>query len=211
MPPRQAGPRRDAGTRPRNGELARRQLSLPPHGQNLPPELSQFIERFAAILFEAGIPRMPARVFVALLTADADRLTAADLAGRLGVSPAAISGATRYLIGVAMIACEGSAGSRRLYYLIPEDVWNQMLTIRNQAMARWVTALREGVDLVGPGSAAGRRLTHSIGFFEFVGQQLPAVLASWAQRQSGAAAAADYRTARRAGKTGTEGGDGGGA
>ena len=179
--------------------------------QHLPPELSQFIERFAAILFEAGIPRMPARVFVALLTADAGRLSAADLAARLEVSPAAISGATRYLIGVGMIGCEGAPGSRRLYYLIPDDVWNQLLTARDRAMAQWVSALREGVSLVGGNTAAGRRMTQSIGFFEFVGRQLPAVLASWAELRGGQARAAGYQQLAAAGKTGTEGGDGGGA
>jgi DNA-binding transcriptional regulator GbsR (MarR family) len=178
---------------------------------HLSPQLSQFIERFAATLFEAGIPRMPARVFVALLTADASRLSAADLASRLAVSPAAISGATRYLIGVGMIACEGAPGSRRLYYLIPDDVWNQLLAARDRAMAQWVTALQEGVSLVGADSAAGRRMMQSIGFFEFVGKQLPAVLASWSELQPGNARAAGYQQAAAAGKTGSEGGDGGGA
>ena len=49
----------------------------------------RFIERFALDLSEAGMPRMPARAFAAILSADDGRSTAADLAGALRVSPAA--------------------------------------------------------------------------------------------------------------------------
>jgi predicted ArsR family transcriptional regulator len=45
----------------------------------------------------AGFPPMPARVFVALLIAEDGRLSAAELAERLRISPAAVSGAVRLL------------------------------------------------------------------------------------------------------------------
>ena len=61
--------------------------------------LLDYIERFTAVLVAAGFPAMPARVFVALLIADSGRLSAADLAGMLRISPAAVSGAVRYLGG----------------------------------------------------------------------------------------------------------------
>ena len=38
----------------------------------------RFIERFALDLSEAGMPRMPARAFAAILSADDGRSTAAD-------------------------------------------------------------------------------------------------------------------------------------
>ena len=46
-----------------------------------------YLERFASVLVAAGFPPMPARVFVALLVTDSGRLTAADLAEVLRVSP----------------------------------------------------------------------------------------------------------------------------
>ena len=58
----------------------------------------RFIERFALDLSEAGMPRMPARAFAAILSAHDGRCTAAALAGALRVSPAAVSGAVRYLV-----------------------------------------------------------------------------------------------------------------
>ena len=70
-----------------------------------------FIERFASVLVEAGVPPMPARVFSALLVTDSGRLTAAELTELLGASPAGISGAVRYLEQVGMIGRQREPGS----------------------------------------------------------------------------------------------------
>jgi DNA-binding transcriptional regulator GbsR (MarR family) len=58
-------------------------------------DAARFIERFASVMEESGIPRMPARVFAALLATDSGRLTSSELAELLQVSPAAVSGAVR--------------------------------------------------------------------------------------------------------------------
>lgn len=141
--------------------------------------VSEFVERFAGLLYESGVPRMPARVFVTLLTADADRLTAADLGARLGVSPAAVSGAVRYLIQVGLVSTTGEPGSRRLSYGVPPNVWQHLLSGRNQIMSRWAALLRDGAGLLGPGSPAGERVADSADYFEFVAGELPRVLARW--------------------------------
>jgi predicted transcriptional regulator len=146
--------------------------------------VGQFIERFAGILFESGVPRMPARVFVTLLAADSDRLTAADLAAILRVSPAAVSGAVRYLTQVGLATGAGEPGSRRLYYSVPSDVWEQLLTVSNQRMSRWTAVLRDGADVLGPGSPAGQRITESVRYFEFVAAELPRLLASWHEHKT---------------------------
>jgi DNA-binding transcriptional regulator GbsR (MarR family) len=75
------------------------------------PAIARFVERFALTLLKTGLPRMPARVFAALLTAPDGRLTAAELAERLQVSPAAISGAVRYDAGPHGWAGAGSGRS----------------------------------------------------------------------------------------------------
>ena len=141
--------------------------------------LSEFIEQFAGLLYEAGVPRMPARVFVTLLTTDADRLTAADLGASLGVSPAAVSGAVRYLIQVGLVIGAGEPGSRRLSYSVPPNVWQHLLAQRNQIMNKWASLMRHGASLLRPGSAAGKRVADSADYFEFVAAELPEVLARW--------------------------------
>jgi len=45
-------------------------------GQRDNEAVRQFIERFASLLADSGMPRMPARIFAALLASDTSRLTA---------------------------------------------------------------------------------------------------------------------------------------
>jgi DNA-binding transcriptional regulator GbsR (MarR family) len=140
-----------------------------------------YIERFAAVLMAAGFPPMPARVFVALLITDSGRLTAADLAGMLRISPAAVSGAVRYLIQLGLVHKERVPGSRRDYYAMPGNMWDDMLRMRDQVLARWSALVREGIDLVGPDTAAGARLAEQAAFLDFVSAELSEVLTRWKQ------------------------------
>ena len=139
----------------------------------------QFIQRFASLLADSGMPRMPARIFVALLTADTSSLTADELAGLLQVSPAAVSGGVRYLVQVGLVSRETEAGSRRHVYRMPENVWHEVLRVRDRIMMRWADTMRDGADVLGAGTPAGERLAESAMYFDFVSKELPALLDRW--------------------------------
>ena len=147
-----------------------------------------YIERFASVMVAAGMPAMPSRVFVALMVTDSGRLTAAELAETLRISPAAVSGAVRYLIQLGLVHKERVPGLRRDYYRLPDDVWHDMLRLRDQVMTRWTALVREGIDLVGPGTPAGQRLAEHAAFFEFVSKELSDVLTRWDQYREGSPA-----------------------
>ncbi len=102
-----------------------------------PAAVSRFVEHFAAQLVEAGLPRMPARVFAALLASDAGVLTSAELSERLTISPAAVSGAVRYLARQHMVSREREPGSRRERYRVHGDQWYEALTNREAVIRRW--------------------------------------------------------------------------
>jgi len=138
-----------------------------------------YIERFAAVLVAAGFPPMPARVFVALVISEDARLTAADLATTLRISPAAVSGAVRYLIQVGLVHKERVPGSRRDYYRMPGNMWDDLLRMRDQVMSRWGALVREGIDLVGPDTAAGARMAEQAAFLEFATQEMAGLLTRW--------------------------------
>jgi predicted transcriptional regulator len=138
-----------------------------------------YIERFASVLVAAGFPPMPARVFVALLVTDSGRLTAAELAAVLRVSPAAVSGGVRYLTQLSLVHKERVPGSRRDCYRMPDDVWSDMFRLRDQVMQRWAALVREGIELLGPGTPAGERLAEHAMFFDFVSGEMPEVLKRW--------------------------------
>ena len=144
----------------------------------------RFIERFALDLADAGMARMPARVFAAILSAEDGRCTAADLARMLQVSPAAISGAVRYLLQVRLVHREREPGQRRDHYRISSDTWYEAITRREAVVARWEQDLEEGIKAVGPRTAAGERLEETRRFFAFTREQLARVLREWRERRS---------------------------
>jgi DNA-binding transcriptional regulator GbsR (MarR family) len=144
-----------------------------------PESVSRFVEHFAAQLVEAGVPRMPARVFGALLASDTGTLTSAALGEQLQISPAAVSGAVRYLAQVHLVSREREPGSRRERYRVHSDQWYEALTNREALIKRWEEALREGVTSLGADTPAGRRLEETLAFFEFVEGEVEAMMERW--------------------------------
>jgi predicted transcriptional regulator len=143
-----------------------------------------FIERFAGVMADAGFPRMPARVFTALLAADSGRLTAAEIGASLQVSPAAVSGAVRFLTQVGLVGREREAGSRRDRYRVHDDAWYEASMRRDRELVRWEAGLREGIEALGADTPAGARLTESLEFFAFMRAELPGLLARWHDRRT---------------------------
>jgi DNA-binding transcriptional regulator GbsR (MarR family) len=148
--------------------------------------VARFVERFALLLTDAGWPRMAARLFASLLADEDGRLTARELATRLRVSPAAISGAVRYLAQVGLVIRDREPGARLDHYRLGDDVWYESFLHQTAQLRRWEEELAEGVDRVGAGSAAGHRLEESRAFFEFLREELPAMMQRWRDRQHGA-------------------------
>ena len=141
--------------------------------------VARFVERFASSLIEAGWPRMPARVFVTLLASESGRLTAAELAERLDVSPAAISGAVRILGTLNVVRREHDRQARRNVYVVDRDVWIATIQARDRLLGRWAAELDEGIAAVGAGTATAERLAESRDFFLFLEREMPALLERW--------------------------------
>ena len=138
-----------------------------------------FVARFASAFIEIGFPRMPARVFAALLASDSGRLTAAEMAELLGVSAAAISGAVRYLMHVNLIGRETEPGSRRDRYRVYDDIWYEAVMRRDQMLTRLENRIRDAIEVLGRGTPAGERMAETLAFFEFLQRELPMLLNRW--------------------------------
>ncbi len=147
-------------------------------------DVARFVERFASVLEESGMPRMPSRVFAALLATDSGRATAVELSDGLRVSAAAVSGAVRYLIQTSLISREREPGSRRDVYRLHDDEWYEAIYRREAVLARWVRAVQDGVEAVGPDTPAGARLRDTADFFAFLQTEMPALLERWRASRS---------------------------
>lgn len=147
-------------------------------------ELLRFVERFAIILEENGVPRMAGRVFAYALVDDADRYTARDLAEGLRVSPAAISGAVRWLVQTGMLGKEHEPGSRAdTYRIYDDDVWGAITRHRIPILDRWIEALDEGLEHLDPDSRGWRRLRETQAYFEWLREETEGLMGRWAKRR----------------------------
>jgi DNA-binding transcriptional regulator GbsR (MarR family) len=144
-----------------------------------PEQVRAFVEHLALVFTDWGFPRMPSRVLITLMAADEEALTAADLAGRLGVSPAAISGAVRYLSHVGLLQRVPTPGSRRDRYRLPADPWYESASLKDGFMSQVAAASDDGVKALGTDSPGGERIARMRDFFVFVQGELGGLLARW--------------------------------
>ena len=140
----------------------------------------RFVEHMAMTLADWGFPRMPARVLMTMMSSDEGSLTAADLAEQLGVSPAAISGAVRYLTHVGLLAREPVPGSRRDRYRLPDDTWYEATATKGQLLKTVTDLAEEGVTALGGlATPSGARVAEMRDFFQFVQGELDGLLQKW--------------------------------
>ncbi|HKE63982.1 MAG TPA: MarR family transcriptional regulator [Micromonosporaceae bacterium] len=142
-------------------------------------EVGAFIERFASVLAETGWQRMAARVFAALLVTDSGRRTAAELSDILNASPAAISGAVRYLEQISLASRERDPGTRRDVYRIDNDMWFRVALSQDRVLGRYISSLSSGITAVGPQTPAGERLVETRDFFSFLAAEMPRLMERW--------------------------------
>ncbi len=159
-----------------------------PGGERDEKAVMRFVERFALTFSEAGVPRMAARVFVALLASEDGRRTAAELAETLQVSPAAVSNAVRYLQQVRLVERQREPGERRDHYRVYSDTWYEMVMRRDEMLVRWQEDLQEGIEAVGADTPAGKRLEENRQFYAFLHDELPKLMQRWREVRSGSAA-----------------------
>jgi DNA-binding MarR family transcriptional regulator len=141
--------------------------------------VSQFVERFAGVLANSGVPTMAARVMGAMLVSPTGTMTAAELAESLKISQPAVSGAVRQLLQVSFISRERLPGSRKDHYRIREDVFAAILERRNLALSEWESTSRSGAALFPADSPVARRLTEAADFFAFIHTDMEQMIKNW--------------------------------
>ena len=132
-------------------------------------DLARAVERLGQTLESMGVPRMPARVFAFILADDETAYTAAELAAGLDVSPAAISGAVRYLTDTHLVIRERNpAGRGDLFRVRDGDIWGTVQAARLPMLDRIIESVHDAVDLLPPGSAGRARVEETRDYFTFI-------------------------------------------
>ncbi|MFE4457994.1 MarR family transcriptional regulator [Nocardia tengchongensis] len=158
------------------GDRARRRKPAPPAASTIDAQPSAavrgFVDQFATLLAATGLPRMTARVFVRLLTADANGLTAADLVRELQVSPASVSKSIGYLEAMELVVRQPDSGGRRQRYLIDDDVWLRAWQADTSAHGEIAIAAQQGIEIFGADTTPGTRLAKMGQFFARLSEQM---------------------------------------
>jgi DNA-binding transcriptional regulator GbsR (MarR family) len=148
-----------------------------------PEQRAAFVERLGAALTSAGLARLPSRIFAAVLVDEDGRMTAAEIGEALGVSPAAVSGAVKYLDGVGMVRRERERGSRRDVFVVDDEAWHDTLLQADNIYRPMITALGQGIEDLGPADPARTRLIVSREFLQFILEELHGINDRWAARR----------------------------
>ncbi|WP_019201395.1 GbsR/MarR family transcriptional regulator [Tsukamurella sp. 1534] len=142
-----------------------------------------FVENMASSLVDAGMQRMAARVFSAVLASPEGALTPSEIAAQLSVSAGAVSGAVGYLEQAGMIRRSHVPGSRHTLIGLGDDVWYEALTSRNAILERWLSIADDGLEELPDGGGAAERVTVMRDFFEFMIGELPTMLERWREER----------------------------
>ncbi|MFF1307058.1 helix-turn-helix domain-containing protein [Streptomyces sp. NPDC058307] len=140
------------------------------HGRD-PEAVREYEETFTTVLMQSGAPKMMSRVLACLCTSDSGSMTAAELVQRLEVSPASVSKAISYLEEQGLVRRERD-DRRRERYVVDDDVWYQSMIASARGTLQVAEVARQGVGVLGPGTAAAARLENIARFLDFVSESL---------------------------------------
>ncbi|WP_236789943.1 GbsR/MarR family transcriptional regulator [Amycolatopsis sp. GM8] len=143
----------------------------------------RFVEEFAQWLTEAGMPRMPSRVLAAGLASPEGHLTARELTEILKISPAAVSGAVRYLDQIGLVRRARKPGGRRDIFIVRTDYWYEMVSSQDKRYQHLLSSLADGIQAVGAESPAGERLKETYDFFAYLAEEMPKMVERWRTRR----------------------------
>jgi len=141
-----------------------------------------YVERFALALAGMGLQPMAARVLALFVCADETALTPSDISSRLGVSPAAVSGAVQMLSQAGLVERVPAPGSRRRHLRLAGDAWTGAGTVKQEVFVAMAGLASDGLDVVPEDGPASERLAGMRDFYAFLAEEMPSLLERWAAR-----------------------------
>ena len=146
------------------------------------PVEQEAVEELALVLSDHGLQRMTARVLSALLFTEQPTMTMGELGDQLQASAGAISGAVKMLTSVGLVERVPAPASRRDHYRVRDDAWAVLYTNQNEVIGAMQAAAEAGIAATGQDSLAWQRLTQMRDFYNFLLDEIPALVDRWHQR-----------------------------
>ena len=140
-------------------------------------------EKAAAMMTAAGMPRMPARVMMALIAAPAGGYTASQLGERLGVSAAAVSGAVRYLQQLHFVQRRSRPGERRDRYEFVHDPFTTSIAGNMPVYSRLSAYIDDIAAAHTDDQGAHDRAVELAEFFRFLSARMLQIVDDWHEQR----------------------------
>jgi hypothetical protein len=140
--------------------------------------LAGLVEQATDAFAAQGFPRTPAAVLMALMASDEGALEAGELTAALGISPAAVSGAIRYLVQLRFVRVGVVRGTRRHRYALVDEIWYAG-SLRQTDRYTQLAALVEAGLPADAGSPGAARFAEMAAFFRFLEQRMPGLFEEW--------------------------------
>ena len=109
-------------------------------------------------------------------------MTMGELGDQLQASAGAISGAVKMLTSVGLVERVPAPASRRDHFRVRDDAWAVLYTNQNEVIGSMQAAAEAGIAATGQDSLAWQRLTQMRDFYNFLLDEIPALLDRWHQR-----------------------------
>jgi hypothetical protein len=118
-----------------------------------------WVERVASYYAEVyGMPPIMGRIVGWLLICDPPEQSSAEIAAAIGASRASLTTNMRLLTASGLVQRRTRLRERTAYYHMDDDAWEQVTRRRLAGLAAFRPIARDGLAIVGPQSARGRRL-----------------------------------------------------
>ena len=146
--------------------------------------IKDFVPHFGALMSASGMPGLTGYVFALLLAQPTAQLTAQESGEALDVSPAAVSGATKYLTNIGFTHKLRTPGSRRIVHALNSDDWYLSTLKRNNVVEASQQLFLQGARAAGGlDTPAGRRLWLNAQLFIRLEKMMHEALDSWPEER----------------------------
>lgn len=151
-----------------------------------------FVEEMGQALASYGMTPMSGRMWGWLLICEPPEQTAADLAEVLHASRGSISGTARMLANAGMIRRTTRRGDRREYFSVAPETFEQFLAGAGRVYRMFREIAGRGLQAIQDRPAQSRaRLQEFHDLFQFVEQEVPAILGHFLLERAGQAGRKD--------------------
>lgn len=141
-------------------------------------------EQMALVLADRGMQRMTARVLTGFLFTEEPSLTMGDVGTQLGASTGSVSMSIKSLLTAGLVE-RVPADGRRDHFRLRDDAWERLFTSQNDVLPDLIDIAGRAAQGTDPSSPAHQRLARMHGFYQFLQDELPALVERWQQQRDG--------------------------